>query len=316
LVEQSGATNENIRSIETSLQSLQLQVDGNNSLRFILSPLVIKNRLVVIDRNLLRLNDLLSSSPVSRTINEKINYDCLAASDNYITVVLSDQLCLFDQNLIIQQTIPWNHDYPWDMVWSKTLGQFILITAEEIYTFNEQTMTIGQDPIIHNNNKSNWWCGTCSDDTLFISAMGQGASIFEYILQPMIKLVKEYHSPISCAHDEVIDDLSSNNHTLAIIIRTSQKNFRLDLCSIKTLERFQSIQLGFSHEYRRARCCSLINDHWLVINSNDELFQISEDGKFIEKERYNPIPRHAVSFGQRFLAIVAHGNICLHELNN
>jgi hypothetical protein len=66
LVEQSGATNENIRSIETSLQSLQLQVDGNNSPRFILSPLVIKNRLVVIDRNLLRLNDLLSSSPLSR----------------------------------------------------------------------------------------------------------------------------------------------------------------------------------------------------------------------------------------------------------
>jgi len=84
------------------------------------------------------------------------------------------------------------HDYLWDIIWSKSLEQFIFITVEEIYVFDEKTMTIGQYPVICNNDKTNWWCGTCSNETLFISTMGRGAPIFEYILCPMIKLVKEY----------------------------------------------------------------------------------------------------------------------------
>ena len=314
LIQDQGATRENTCAIQNSLQSLQQQMDQTDSLSFTFSPLVINDQLITIDNHMIRSNDLLTLPSISQTINEKINFDCLAANDNYLSVLLKDHFCLLDRHLTVQQRIPWTHDHLWSTIWSKTLEQFLLITAEDIYAFDEKTMTIGQVPLIHNNKMTSWWCGTCSNDALFLSTMGRGVPVYEYLLRPTIKLVKEYQSPISCAQNEEIDDLSSNDHTLAIIIRSHETDSRVDLCSIKTLERLRSVSLGVSLEFRRIRSCSLFNNHWLIINPNDGLYQISTDGKFHKKENYNPIPRCAVLFANHFLAILAHESINLQSI--
>jgi hypothetical protein len=312
LIYEQETTRENISSIERSIHE---QTDQFHPHPFTFSPFVIDDQFIVIHHNTFRLNDLRRLPPLFKPIREKINYDCMAASDNHLVVILNEKLCLLDRQLIVQQEIPWNHDRLWDIIWSKTLELFFLITSEEIFILDEKTMTVGQRPIIRNDNKANWWCGTCINNTLFISSMGRGVSIYEYILEPVIQLIKEYRSPISCNADEEIDDLSSNSSVLAIVRRNSQREVRIDLCSSKTLERYRSIQLSVIPGHRRVRSCSLMTDHWIVIIPNGELYYISADGKLTEKENYNSTPRHVESFGIHSLVILTNESVNLHRLS-
>jgi hypothetical protein len=314
--EKEEATQEDINSINESIRSLQHQTDQFELPQFIFSTLVIDDQLVTIHQNRSKSNDYLPLSSPYQTIQLKDNLYSIAANDNVILAKRESNVCLLDQQLNICKEIPWDHHTILDMFWSSTLTQFVIITREKIFTLNEKTMYVQPISLGKNVTKNSWYCGTCSNDNLFLSTIGIGASIYNYILLPSIQFVKEYRSPVSCREDEHIQDLSSNNRVLVIVIENHCKRIRFDLCSPKTLERRWSIELDSLTGFSGSRCCSLNYDEWMVMNPNNyELIHISGGGKIIKKNQYNSSPLHAVQMGHDVIAIMTEKYIRVHKLS-
>ncbi len=158
--------------------------------------------------------------------------------DNFLLVKNDSELCVLDEQLSVVKSIMWTRDIIFDMFWSKPLTLFLLITCERVFALDEKSMTIDQLPIVYNGNKNIWYCGTFTNENLFLSIARVGSSIYKYSLLLSIQLIKEYQPPISCKEDECIQDLSSNKNALAIIIENHRKEVRLELCSSRTLERY------------------------------------------------------------------------------
>jgi hypothetical protein len=150
---------------------------------------------------------------------------------------------------------------------------------------------------------------------LFLSTLGVSPSIFKYTLLPWIQFVREYQPSVSCREDERIQDLSSSNHVLGVLIENSRKTVRFDICSQKTLERYWSIELDSLIGLCGSRACSLENNEWLIIDpSNSQLLHLSSGGKITKKDKYNSSPIHAVQLDNNILAILTETDLRLHKL--
>jgi len=196
--------------------------------------LVIDDQLLAFNQKRSKINNVLPLSTPDRTIKRTGHsfWSPIAANDNHLLMEQAVNLCLLDRRLTVKKHIPWPHDDLYEMFWSMTLAQFILITDFNIFSLDEKTMTLQQYPITRHCKTVYWSRGTCLKDTLFLSTSNDGSSIFEYTLLPSIQFVKEYLPPISCAKDENISDLASNNDALALLIWNHQRQkCRLDLCS-------------------------------------------------------------------------------------
>jgi hypothetical protein len=245
-----------------------------------------------------------------RTNQLKDNWCSIAAKDNFLLVKDDSKLCVLDEQFNVVKSIPWARDIIADMFWSKSLALFFLITVEKVFALDEKSMTIDQLPIAYNVSKKIWYCGTCTNENLFLSTARAGSFIYKYSLLPSIQLVKEYRSPISCKEDEHIQDLSSNKNALAIVIENHRKEVHVDLCSSRTLERYWSLQLDGMVNYSGCRCCSLRLAEWMVMNPNSsELLHISKEGKLIRKDQYKYSPIHAVQLNNHILIIMTENSI-------
>ncbi|CAF2915497.1 unnamed protein product [Rotaria sp. Silwood2] len=231
------ATQEDIGSMKESIRLLQHQADQFELPQFSLSPLVIDDQPVAIHQNRSKPDDYLPLSSPYQTIQLQDNLYSIAVNGNFILAKRESKLCLLDRQLSICKEIPWTHRTIWDMFWSSTHAQFVIITWEKVFTLNDKTMYVAPISLGSNATKNNWYCGTCSNDNLFLSTIGVGPSIYKYTLLPSIQLVKEYQSPVSCRENERIQDLSSNNHVLVVVIENHRKTVPFDLCSPITLER-------------------------------------------------------------------------------
>jgi hypothetical protein len=315
LIREQEATQENINSINDSIRILQQTIKQFQFPQFHISPFIIDQQLVNFQKNISTSKQLLPRPDPSRTVKLNNPYWSIAANDNYILVAQRGKLILLDRQLIVWREIPWNHNQLCDMFWCKKLAQFIILTPHDIFILDEKTMTVEQSTITCNKYGTEWWCGTCSNDTLFLSTDNKSSLIFEFNIRTSIDFVKQHRPPVSCEEDELITDLSSDNISLALVIINRQDEVHLDVCSLQTLKRRWSIQLGSRPEICRIRCCSLINKQWMMIDrNNSELFHISPDGKLVKKEKYKSTPWNAVQFDTNFVAILTKESVNLHDL--
>jgi hypothetical protein len=250
-----------------------------------------------------------------RTNQLEKNWFSIAAKDNFLLVHHDLQLCVLDKQLSIVKSIPWTHGIIVDIFWSKPLALFLLITFQKVFTLDEKSMTINQLPIACNHNEKAWYCGTSTNENLFLSPGYIRSYIYKYSLSPSIQLIKEYRPPISCKEDERIQDLSSNKNALAIVITNNRKEVRFDLCSSRTLERYWSLECDTMVVCSASRCCSLRLDEWMVMNpDNLELLHISKEGKLLKKDQLTYSPIHAVQLDNDDLIIITENNIYQYKL--
>ncbi len=78
---------------------------------------------------------------------------------------------------MIVNEIQFNLDGIHSICWSSTINRFIIITFKEILILEDKIMMLEQCPI--SLSSIDWWRGTCSDDTLFLSSVEWGSSIHE-----------------------------------------------------------------------------------------------------------------------------------------
>ena len=222
---------------------------------------------------------------------------------------LGSSIAVHDQHILLQQgsnllllnvTQPiikkcWDHGVIYDMFWSDVLDQFIILAEEGFYTVDEELMIIEQYPL---RDRTDWYSGTCSKNVLFLACKAEGSSIYRYMLEPTIRLVEKFKSPVSCLKNEMIMDLSISNDALACVILNDHREVHLDLCSSRTLERHWSCYIGLVFGTNRIRCCFAFNNAWLVVEpNNSEILYISSDGKLIKEYDHHHKPRNAAVIG-------------------
>jgi hypothetical protein len=133
---------------------------------------------------------------------------------------------------------------------------------------------------------------------------------------PSLQFSKEWQSPLSCTKDEYIDDLRSNNSSLGIIILNQKLDeTRLELRSLTTLEQQWSYKITSTSEIYRIRCCPLLHNQWLGIDTiNSLLLHIDVNGTLIKQEKYDPTPCHIVQFDKYLLVVSTTETFNLHQL--
>ena len=130
-----------------------------------------------------------------------------------------------------------------------------MIGGKHVFLVDENTMSIDNVQTIEERN---WLSCTCSETFLFLSTNEYASSIMKFRLLPSIELVREWKSPHTCAHNEIIHDIVYNNGTLSVIIKNkSEKSLRIELRSAETLDCIWSLQFDTVCNQNIAfRCCS------------------------------------------------------------
>ncbi|CAF2747907.1 unnamed protein product [Rotaria sp. Silwood2] len=278
-------TQKNLESLKSTIYDIKQEINKikEKGLQIDIRPFTLDNHAISIKDskpNAFNINSLILSSPY-HTIECIDGWQSeLASNDQSILISLSNSLCLFDRNLNLVKKSSWKFECIYDMCWSSTLSNFIVITdKKKIYRINETTLSIER---IYGIEEKDWLSCTCSDTYLYLTTCDTGSNIFQFKLLPLIRPVKQWQPPYSCKLHESIHAIEYNNRTLALIIRESFGGMvNIELRSSSTLNRLWSLPLDIrsSGLWSRISCCSLQYDEWLVVHTTtSRLFHISKDG--------------------------------------
>jgi hypothetical protein len=317
LIEEQEATHRDIDSLTSTVRGLEREMTKieKTSLQVEIKPLLIDDSLIQIEDSGVNRFDLLSLSPIYKTINySRENWVPLACNNRYLLLHQEPNLCLVDRDLTIIKQNSWIYGTIYDMCWSSALNRFIVINGSDVFLVDEDNMSIEN---IQTLQKRKWLSCTTSETSLFLSTKVWGSSIMEFSLLPTIELVKQWQSPDTCTRDEVINGIVYNNGTLAMMIKNpSEKTIHIEMRSSATLDRLWSAQLNIAYSQNiRTRCCLLTHNEWLVVDRNtSRIFHISKDGKVKSSNAYNPPPFCATIFDQDMLAISTARGVNVHRL--
>jgi hypothetical protein len=275
-----------------------------------------------IDDNWIRIEDSnvhqldLSTLPaVNKTIQYTVGSSkALASNDRLLLMHQKPNLCLLDRNLTVVKHALWNHNNIHDMCWSSVLDRFIVIDENNVFLFDQNTMSIEIFPSIQNQK---WLRGACSDTSLYLLTYELPSSIIEYRLLPSIQLTRHWKSPDTCEKNEIINHMRYNNETLALIITKPLKRTAcIELRTSKTFERLWSLQLDVEKSQKLIfTCCILTEDEWLVTDYGvGRILQITKQGKVKSTCRYQPQPLYTTMFNPRMLLVSTDNGLNLHKL--
>lgn len=296
----------NSHSIEQDLSTMQIKINELEHLRLTAHSLKISDHFIV-QRNLFPLKH------AHRTLHLKTHGGCpIGSNEKHLLVDREGKyLTLLDHHLSIVREIPFTHDGIHGISWSKQLNRFFIVLFKEILLMNEENMHFERCPIV---NDIDWWRGTCSEKSLFLSTVEWGSSIYEFDIHSKFELVQQWHSPITCSKDEIICDLKYANHHLAIPISNRvHDTSRIELRDVTTLECIWSVSI-----HGRCRCCSINGDQWLVLDHDDcQFYHISADGRLLKKDKYEHHQQveDLIPWGENQLAVLTKKSINLHELS-
>jgi hypothetical protein len=291
--------------INHDLQLIEVKLIEFEHLRLTLRPLII-------EENLVTLQTLFPLPHAHHTIHLKSgNASSIGSNERHLLIGREGKyLSLIDRKFDIINEIPFGHDDIHSICWSSTINRFIIITFKQIFILDENTMILEECSILTNVD---WWRGTCSDDTLFLSSAEWGSSIHEFDLRSSFQYIKAWNTPITCEKNEIICDLKYNNGFLAMpIVHKQTEQSRLDLRSSTTLDRIWSI-----HIHGRCRCCSINGDQWLVMDHDScQLFHISADGRLLKKDKYEHHQRleDVTTWNENNIVILTKKTTNLHEV--
>jgi archaellum component FlaC len=301
LLQKHNAVRDDVEMLTQDIRLVEQKFNELQSLRFTIQPLVIDDNLIV--------RDILPLHLPGRTMKLPFNeFPSLASNEKHLLIHRPPNLSLLDRHLSMVKETPWTHDDIWDICWSSTLERFVLVTNKDVFTLDQNMMTIARCSI---SSDVAWSRGTCSDSTLFLLTQGLGPSIFEYKLPLSSKggVNKERHPPETCDQCEYIFDLKSNNKSLAMVIyNTENDKTRLDLRSSINFEHLWSVDVG-----QGFRCCLLHNEQWMVVDAlNHRLFHISNNGKLLKSDKYAYQPWNIIQWGKYIIGIRTAEGINLH----
>jgi hypothetical protein len=311
-------TREDIYDLTSISDYLERQINNieENFIEIYTYPLVLDNHLINIRGNNEQEYDLSILSSIYKTINRPDgSYRVIACNDRNLLIHQVPNLCLVNQDLEIFKRILWRYGVIYDISWSVTLDEFIVITEKNIFFVNENTMLIEKVKI---PEKRKWLSCTCSDKFLFLSTNEWGSSITKISINPSKILNKQSQSSNICQIDEYIDVITYNKQKLAMIIKNnSNKTIRIELRSSETFDRVWSLPLdAVWNPNKPLRCCPFIDEDWLVADHDTgRLLLITKAGKMKSAVPYNTIPYYVTLFGTNILAVSAKCGINLHNLN-
>ncbi|CAF0916939.1 unnamed protein product [Adineta steineri] len=316
IVQKRKMTLEIIDSLTTNLRSVEnemIDIDQKH-LTIHTSPLNIDKNAIQIEELTSQEFDVASIPPVYKTIEyPKPGIYPIASNNQYLLIHREPNLCIIDRYIKVMKQIPWTHGQIFDMCWSSALSKFFLITLNQIYIFDINSISIER---IDTTQKLRWLSCTCSDSSLFLSTNENGSSICEFNLLNSLQSAKRWDAPDTCRDDERIHDMIHNKGTLFLIIENSVTGkVRAELKSAARFDRLWSIQLDINYQSKIVSCCLLDHDQWLIVDSNtSRLFQISMDGKMKSSSYYTPVPCCACLFGFDLLAISTLNGITIHKV--
>ena len=316
-VEKRQMTLEKIEQLTTNLELIEKELHGIDE-----KHLSIRTANLVVEKNLIRIDDLtvrdnfqLSNLPaVSQTIGyTRQGVYHIASSGDFLLVHREPNLCLIDRNFRIQKQIQWKFGQIFDMCWSSALRKYFLITLEEIYILDIDNQMIVK--AMENAENLRWFCCTCSNNSLFLTTNERGSSIYEFSLLNSFQRSKYWQAPETCDRREQIQDIIySKEHLLLIIENDTKGQVRLELRSVKGLQRLWTLPLHVEFQSKVMSCATFHNDQWLVIDGNaSRILQITMDGKLKSSCFYNPMPICACLFTDRILAISTIRGVNFHQ---
>ena len=318
LVQNQEVTREDIDSLNSKINQIELsmlKVEQTSFVIHIKTGNVEENIIQIEELNNSQGFDLTALSQISKTITcPKDNWAPLATNDKHLLLYQKPNLCLVNQDFSIEQKTLWSFGEIWDMFWSLTLQQFIIINENNVFLIDENTMSIESIQMIA---KQNWCCGTCSEKSLYLATYRRGASIMEFNLLPSIEFVTHWKSPETCSKDEGIHDMIYNREKLFLIIENHiKKNIRVELRSSVTLDRLWMLSLESANQQNvQIRCCLFHNQGWLLVHHDrNRLLHITKDGKLKTSCQYTPSPHFASTFGSNLLVIATSNSINLHRI--
>ncbi|CAF3457359.1 unnamed protein product [Rotaria socialis] len=318
LIRKQDTTIDNLNTLGLNIQSIQREIIEieNKSIGLSLTPLTI-------DRNIIQMQEtgvkydinLENLMPAIHVINRSAESHKPLASNNKVLLMHHDhRLSILNHELTLVKSIPWPHNWIWDMCWSSTLSQFLIITLGEIFSLDENTMSL---ECIQTKDQYSLSACTCSDKSLYLASNVLGSSVYELSLLPDIKLVNQYQSKDLCDTDETIHDMIFHKGTLAFIIGnfTSHRK-HMALRSSQTFELIWSIQFDTVDPMHNIYRVGLFNyNEWLVIDwKTSEIFHISKDGQLKSKLTYDQVPYRSCQFGPNTLVISAKNSVNFHKM--
>ncbi|CAF1109253.1 unnamed protein product [Adineta ricciae] len=308
LIDRHDDSKESYDAVNHDLQLEEIKINDLEHQRFTLRPLVIQDEHLIVRRRLFPLSHPYQSIHLRSGLESAVGTN----TKHLLVDREGKDLCLLDRNLSIIEEVPFTHNGIHGICWSSRLSRFILITFKEILLLDEKTMKLERSPITP--GKHDWWRGTCSNETLFLSTVEWGSAIYEYEIGGSFRLIKEWHTPVTCKKDEIICDLKVNADFLGMPIYSKHKEeSRFELRSILTMETLWSARI-----HGRCRCCSIDTDQWLVMDHDDcRFFHISADGKLLETNKYDQHERleDIIPWGNDDIVVLTKKNIYLHKFD-
>ncbi|CAF1153120.1 unnamed protein product [Rotaria sordida] len=314
-------TEKNLQSLKLTIYDIKQEINKmkEKGIQINIRPFILDNHTISIKDskpNAFNINTSILSSPY-HTIECIDGWQSeLASNDQSILISLSNNLCLFDRDLNLIKKSLWTYECIYDMCWSSTLSNFIVITNKnKVYRIHETTLSIER---IYGIEDKDWLSCTCSDTYLYLTTREIGSNIFQFKLLPLIRPVKQWQPPYSCKPHESIHAIQYNNRTLALIIRKSFGGvINIELRSSTTLNRIWTLPLDIrsSGVWSRINCSSLQYDEWLLAHtSTSRFFHISKDGNLNIIHEYHPKFNNALMFGSNILVIHLGKKVHFHKL--
>ncbi|UJR25221.1 hypothetical protein I4U23_006573 [Adineta vaga] len=318
LIRAQNATHQQIQSLKAAINAIQREFNEtlHENLQLDIPPLILNDDLIQFDKSKVNFN--LYSTIQSELVRKSLSKDdCIVMTNNskYFLIGHQEYLCLFDKNLNLIKQISWIHGCIRDMCTSNTLGKFIIIAENDIFTLDEQTMNIEKEQQVFSKINQSWYCCTCSDKSLFLTTQKLHSTIEEYGIGK--NTFSFQRKQICCTENEYIEHMKcSNNETLALIILNQLTNERrLDLRCTETYNQLWTISLQIDEKINILSCCSLNEKGWLIVNfADNRLLHITTQGEIKQKCFYQSSPLYAVQLEDQFLAILTEQGVSIYQI--
>ncbi|CAF5128018.1 unnamed protein product, partial [Rotaria magnacalcarata] len=215
-IKKQDTTVDDLKTIGLNIQSIQREIIEieNKSIGLNLTPLAIDRSIIQIEETDVKHDiNLANLMPAIHVLNRSPESHKPLAPNNKVLLIHHDnQLSILNHELTLVKSIPWLHNWIWDMCWSSTLSRFLIITLGEIFLLDENTMSL---ECIQTKDKYSLSACTCSNKSLYLASNVLGSSVYELSLLPDIKLVNQYQSKDLCDTDETIHDMIFHKGALA-----------------------------------------------------------------------------------------------------
>jgi len=309
-------TNNNLKLLTSNIKNLKQQINEieHISIQVNINSLIIKDNLIDINISNPYQSDLSKLSSPDQIIDRTpLSSDAIASNNQCLLVHQNSNLYLIDENLFVIQEKNWTNDWIRDMCWSQILNCFFIITINNVYLVEENTLSIKSIKTIQGKF---WQSCTWSDTSLYLSKDTWNSSIDEFSLKPSIKFIKHCERTESRDNKQRIDSIEYNNGTLALVINDkSKQEIFIELRSIKTFDRLWLCPFCVDYSERKMQCCLFRHDAWIVADwESSSLFHINKDGILKKIIKYQFQIHYIKLFGTNKLIISTNDSIHFHKL--